>query len=65
MGEEAVEEEQAGAAARNRAADAGQVVELTEGPGEGGLSSLVGPGHDEDALTAFQAEVVGDHRLAL
>ena len=64
MGEEAVEEEQAGGAARDRAADAGQVVELAEGPGEGGLAALVGAGHDEDALAALQAEVVSDHRLA-
>ena len=65
MGEEAVEEEQPGGAARDRAADAGQVVELAEGPGKGGLASLVGAGHDEDALATLQAELVGDYRLAL
>ena len=53
MGEQAVGQEQPGGAARDRAADAGQVVELAEGPGEGGLASLVGPGHDEDALAVL------------
>ena len=42
----------------------GQVVELAEGPGEGGLPALVGAGHDDDALGAVQVEVVGDHRRA-
>jgi hypothetical protein len=42
----------------------GQVVELAEGAGEGGLPALVGAGHHEDPLAAVQAEVVGDHRLA-
>ena len=61
MGEQPVGQEQPGGAARHRAADAGQVVELAEGPGEGGLASLVGAGHHEDALASFQMEVVGDH----
>ena len=65
MGEEAVEEEQPGGAARNRAADAGEVVKLAECPGEGGLPALVGPGDDGDALAALQPEIVGDHRGAL
>src|SRR5580704_8503026 len=63
MGEQAVEQGYASRTARYRAADAGEVVKLAEGPGEGRLASLVGPGHDEDALAARQAEVVGDHRL--
>ena len=37
---------------------AGQIVELAEGPGEGGLAALVGPGDDEDPLPALQVEVV-------
>ena len=42
----------------------GQVMELAECPGEGGLTALVGPGHDENPLGAIQGEAVGDHRLA-
>ena len=40
------------------------MVELAEGPGEGGLPALVGTGHDDDALGAVQVEVVGDYRRA-
>ena len=65
MGEEPVEQEEASGAAGNRAADAGQVVELTERSGERRLASLVRSGHYEDALWTVQAEIVSDDRLAL
>src|ERR1700748_1506604 len=65
MGEQAVGQEQPGGTARYRAADAGQVMELAEGPGKGGLASLVRPGHDEDALLSFRPAVLCAHWFAL
>ena len=64
MREEAVGRNRRAAAARDQAADGAQVVELAEGPGEGGLAALVGAGHHDDVLGGVQAEVVRDYGLA-
>ena len=61
MRQQFVEEEQIGLRARNGTAQAGQVVQLSEGSSEGRLPALVRSRNDEDALAAAQLEVIGDH----
>ena len=61
MGEHSVAEEKFGRRAGNRAAKAGEIVELTESAGEGRLASLVWTGDDEDSLRALKMKIVGDY----
>ncbi len=65
VGEDTVGQEQARAACRDRDAERGQVVQLTEHPCECRLAALVGAGDDEDPFAAGEAEVVGDDRGSL
>ena len=61
MGEDLVGQEEARRAAWHRAAGAGQMVELAEGPGECRLAALVRPGDDEDPFGVAQVKFVADH----
>jgi hypothetical protein len=65
VGEQPVEQEQPRRAARHRAAQAGQVVQLAERARERGLAALVGASHHHDAFRVVEAEVVAHHWRAL
>jgi hypothetical protein len=60
MREQPVEQEQLRAFAGNRAADAAEVVQLSECPSEGGLPALIGPRNHEYPLLSLELKVVTD-----
>ena len=63
MGMDGVGEQQLRLGPRYEQAEAGELVKLAEGAGEGGLSALVRPRDDDDPLGTVEAEVVGHHGL--
>ena len=65
MHEDAIEEKELQPRAGGRQPQASKVVQLPEGPSEGCLSALVGPGDNERSFPALQAEVVSDDRSFL
>src|SRR6266581_5089068 len=61
MRKEPVEQKELRFPARDRAAYAGQIMQLPEGAGEGGFPALVRTGDDNDALRFFQGKIIADH----
>ncbi len=61
VGEQLVEEKELGAPCRDRQPQAGQIMDLAEKTGKGGLAALVRAGDHQDALRPGEPEIVG-HR---
>lgn len=57
-----VRKEQPGPGARNGQAEGGEVMQLADGPGEGGLPALVRAGDNEDPFSPCRLKIIGDHR---
>jgi len=60
VSKDSVGEIEVGFPAGYRAAEAAEVVNLPEDPGEGGLASLVGAGYQQDAFWVDQVIIVRD-----
>src|SRR6266487_1359027 len=61
MRKELIEQKELRFPARDGTAYAGQIMQLSEGAGEGGFTALVRTGYDKDALLPFQGKIVADN----
>ncbi|GAA4400879.1 hypothetical protein GCM10023147_39910 [Tsukamurella soli] len=64
MGEDGVEQRHPATAPRDRQAERGEVLDLSESPGQRGLPAVVRPGDHQDPLARPEDQVVTYHRFA-
>jgi hypothetical protein len=65
MGEDPVGQHKDRLPGRDRIAEAGQIVELPEGPRERRLAALVRTGHHKNAFRADEVKLVANHGRGL